>query len=59
MWADDHAEAARWLKRRARIKKPGALLLAELGANLRENNRQTANKYFAQALEQIAPGDPG
>jgi tetratricopeptide (TPR) repeat protein len=56
--ADDHAEAARWLKSIARTKKPGALLLAELGADLSETNPQIASTYFSQALDQITPGDP-
>jgi tetratricopeptide (TPR) repeat protein len=56
--ADNHAEAAHWLKQRAALKKPDGLLLAELGAELLESHPQVADKYFAQALAHIAPGDP-
>src|SRR5260370_140954 len=55
--AGDHAEAGRWLNRASKIKKPGAALLAELGADLIEDNPHIANNYFAQALEQLVPGD--
>ncbi len=56
--AGDHAEASRWLKRAARIKKLSAELLADLGANLLATHPTIASTYFAQALDQIAPADP-
>jgi tetratricopeptide (TPR) repeat protein len=54
--AGAHDEAARWLERRSKLKPLGTALLIELGVSVFESGPETAQSYFAKALEHPADG---